>query len=402
MINTNELIRLGFGLVADFARLVDDRPDWVPRSTNDCDRVVLASNRTPFSVAYLPKHGSHYWVSGGIVEAFDSPWSVQALDDPGLLPKLAGVPTLSSNEVMELANRTIAGLAKVGNPILGVVPIVKGPTTLPGGQIIPYYSIEWPVSRGIQYGRIAEIEIDAARRRISHVFLFDEGFKDRAFLEIISNRVYTPDPPPPPAPVVKINRSTNPLPDAGVVRQLLDELPIFGSRVGIGIDTALTENSIDWDRTTTLRVADRSGVQMLAFVGFKNGGGAFCLEGHPLSYLRGDAQYNTARQSSLAIGRSIVDKVRPKTWEECAKALEQRLCREYGISMSRFEIYRARIVADDPESARCLVEWHSDAEIAAQQDVSPRPMVAAEFDRKDGSLKLISFRDRALINGGRR
>jgi hypothetical protein len=135
MVNTNELLSIAFSLIANFTNVVHVPPQGVPHSPADLTRIGLINPTTRFDLWLVQRDGYEYWIRDGVVQGYASPDSFfrgQGLDVP---VRLRGQPTLSSNQVVELATGILGRLRKTGNPAEKIRPTVK----TAGQPDLPFY-----------------------------------------------------------------------------------------------------------------------------------------------------------------------------------------------------------------------------------------------------------------------
>ena len=196
MLDTNALLTIAFSLISNFTNVVHVPPEGVPHSRADLTKIGIINPTTRFDLWLVQREGYEYWIRDGVVQGYASPDSFfrgQGLDVPA---RLRGRPTLSSNQVVELATGILGRLGKTGNPAEKIRPTVK----TPGEADLPFYLLRWPVSTNALISPAAELEIDARDGSVVAVELSAEEYYDPAFAREISNRVYTPDPPRPRKP----------------------------------------------------------------------------------------------------------------------------------------------------------------------------------------------------------
>jgi len=78
MIDTNQLLTIGFALLAHFTNVVHMPPEPVPQSPNDLQQYRIGSPNSPTDLFLVDRAGANYWISGGIVKRFGS-----LLSNPG-------------------------------------------------------------------------------------------------------------------------------------------------------------------------------------------------------------------------------------------------------------------------------------------------------------------------------
>src|SRR5580765_8008716 len=116
MVNTNELLSIAFSLISNFTGVVNVPPQGVPHSPADLTRIGLINPTTRFDLWLVQREGYEYWISDGILQGYASPDSYFRRPKPDEPTRLRGQPTLSSNQVVELATRILSRLGKTGNP----------------------------------------------------------------------------------------------------------------------------------------------------------------------------------------------------------------------------------------------------------------------------------------------
>ena len=189
MIDTNALLAFAFSIISSFTNVVYVPPEAVPQSKDDLEVCIIGRSFFPLDVYLKGRRGTQFWIANGVVEQYYSPDMYFGLQDPNRIPEFVGTAKLSSNLVFELANRTIQGLVRSGNPLTNVTPRVTVAKPYLG-QPVPSYDITWPLPENPQVFSIARMGIDARYGRVVSVSLHDPGFYDMARFQQNSNQVY--------------------------------------------------------------------------------------------------------------------------------------------------------------------------------------------------------------------
>jgi len=195
MIDTNLLVAFALSIVANFTNVVPVPPLVAPQTTNDLEVCWVGRRYFPLDVYLKSKHGGQFWIANGIVNQY----SYQAdmyfgLQDPRRIPEFVGIAKLTSNQVFQLADRTVRGLVKNGDPLKGITPIIKSAKPC-DGKTVPYYDIKWPDPAAPHLFYKARVQVNARTGYIVSLSADGEGFRDPVYFQEISNRVYkTPFP----------------------------------------------------------------------------------------------------------------------------------------------------------------------------------------------------------------
>ena len=70
MVATNELLSMGFGIIASFTNAVQVPVDSVPTKKADLQRYVVGSPRSPVDLFLVHRDGTRFWVTDGAVTWF--------------------------------------------------------------------------------------------------------------------------------------------------------------------------------------------------------------------------------------------------------------------------------------------------------------------------------------------
>src|SRR6267154_448905 len=173
--------------------------DLVPTTPQDLKSYRVGDFHSPANLYLQHNRGTTFAIEDGAVWMYSTPGSYLSLQEPELIPRYFGTAALSSNQVLELATRTIERLARTTNPIANIRPTVK-PVDKVDGREIPFYVITWPKPYYRPgFGYFAGIEIDARSGQITHLELHDAAFCDYALAQRIRDSVNIPEPPRPPS-----------------------------------------------------------------------------------------------------------------------------------------------------------------------------------------------------------
>ena len=140
-------------------------------------------------------------------------------------------------------------------------------------------------------------------------------------------------------------------------------------------------------------------------VAFKNGAFFDSLEGVPFNCFCADAAFTGRYMSRSAAAWKPFEGVVSNRWEDLAKNLEIRICRELGLPTSIFEESKpTRILMSaklgETGLARTLIYWRKLPPLAhgSQAEKTEHSILAAEFDLRTGELKLIDFHNPNLVS----
>lgn len=345
MILTNTLLSIGFSIVSNFANVVPIPPEQLPTRVEDCQQVgvILPPLVWSFDLGLIHKRGTFFHISNGAVFIYRSAGSYAGAQYPEEIPRFTGLASLSTNQVVELATRTVERLVKKGpNPIAGLPPKVfhEGNEEYRGdgkksefyGKI-PFYTVTWPDrTRMAGFETAALVEIDARNGSITQVQLWDEAFEDQALLQVISNRVYLPDPPKADAgaraPAVLPHL---PPPATNEVQRGIESWHWLCRQLSVplGPATNLAAVNWEWDKTYMYTNQFLPGVPVSFIVRFTNGA-CFCA-------VRGAV----ANILSMGPEPSAVPKGTVKyRWQDLCNGFEQALVEKLGIPRQCFAAYR--------------------------------------------------------------
>src|SRR5438477_12788280 len=75
MVATNELLSIGFGIIASFTNIVRIPSDAVPTKPDDLKKYVVGSPRSPVDLLLVHRDGTRFWITDGAVSWFCTPGS---------------------------------------------------------------------------------------------------------------------------------------------------------------------------------------------------------------------------------------------------------------------------------------------------------------------------------------
>ncbi len=403
MIDTNALLNVGFTIIASFANLAGIPDDSVPKTPADLRKYIVGSPRSPTDIFLFHSNGTSFRIEEGAVQHFESPGSYFRLQDRSLVPRYTGLPTLSSNQVVELATHTVERLAREGNPIASVAPIVRTPKPYRGATI-PFYEVTWPKTNQNQsLDCYASVEIDARNKQVVALLLRDPGFNNHSLATELARRYTTPEPkrrPEYPA----ISRANNPLPTTNQVQVAISNWLWFCRQLNIDPGSDTNIDHVNWARTWTYAREPFSSNAPLCQITFSNGTCFESVNGFTFNHVASDTCYGLFWESRpKAEWDGFRGKV-TRNWEDLAKALEPVLVAKLGIPAKKMARLRAYPVYPPKEEtgrdpvARAVLTWRSPPPVKHKSPPGERyEAFSVEFDLHTGDLKSIKFHDRSLL-----
>jgi len=403
MIDTNAILSIGFALVSNFTSVVTVPQSALLTDTNCLEKYVVGSLHSPVDLSLFDKKGNRFWIWSGVVQAYESADSYFLDQSLTNIAKYVGKPTLSSNQVADLALSTIERLSRNGNPIKGVVPHVELPTPTPRGGQIPFYRFTWPPRDKAQSptSHAAQIEIDARNGHVVYLVLWDPCFFDYQFTQLMSNKVYTPDPT---ARIEKppLNRNLFPSPTTKQTIDAISNWLQFCVTLGFDPGKTPTVTDVDWKQTYLYTNRLISIREPVCQVRFHDGTCFESIRGLVIGHYSSDACFSgiwddrTAQDWQHFRGRVS------KKWEDLAKQLEGKLTEKLTISKTVFQSLRPLPVylnpkLDSDDIVRCVVRWHKVGEDTALSELESPGVLTAEFDLQTGDVKWISMNDLILL-----
>jgi hypothetical protein len=421
MVDTNALLSVAFSLIANFTNIVHVPPAAVPQSASGVESCVIGTPYSPVDVYIRHRKGTEFWISDGIVEQFRSPGSFFQLQNLDIITRYLGAPQLNSNQVLELATRTLQKLVRNGNPLANREPIVKE-----AGKYretpIPFYRFTWPARktgttgatstkvdlRSEMFGFIAEMEIDARTGEIEQLFLIDRSFHDYAFAEQITNRVYKPEPKPVEVAKKRTGQRILPVPATNEIIRAIGKWLLVCERMGVnpGSQTNLTD--VNWDQSCLYPFKQLSSKTSVCRVCFNNGTQFDTFNGIVINHCSWDECYRFDwQQRSREEWGPFMGKI-TEDWRNLAKNFEKLLKEKFGFPERALSPYEAGphfkpYDVGTEEVIRLPVEWrqwpkrHLKPDEMISIEESKRGLVV-EFDLRTGEIKMFSFWDPKLIN----
>src|SRR5437660_852324 len=118
MFDTNALLTIAFSIISNFTSVVAISPlTPIPQKPEDLSFWHIGGPRTPVWMYLVHRQGTLFWIGRGAVEAYASPGSYFRLQDPALLPAFTGTTTLTTNDIIAIAEKALRPLIKSGNPL---------------------------------------------------------------------------------------------------------------------------------------------------------------------------------------------------------------------------------------------------------------------------------------------
>src|SRR5689334_8930435 len=119
MNETNALLSLTLALLTNFAPVVGIPPSDLPKTAQDLQKCVIGGTFDT-DLHFIDRSGNAFWVSRGTVCRYRTPGSYK--ENTQSNPDFKGEATLDTNEVINLAVRTVDRLCLGTNPIAGISP----------------------------------------------------------------------------------------------------------------------------------------------------------------------------------------------------------------------------------------------------------------------------------------
>lgn len=433
MILTNALLSIGFALVSNFTKVVPVPVDAVPARIEDLKEYFVGSTLWPVDLSLVHRRGTAFGIQHGTVCGFMSPDAFEfAQFDREHISRYYGTPTLSSNEVFDLAERTVRHLAKrtllpgpqsplfsgisigetwPGDPLAGLQSHVQRMLASSQGPELPYYTVMWMNPKRDTCA--ATVEIDARNGEIVAVHLLDERFYDLAFAWKMRNEVYTPDLPKAPNPANpasgKARTRVLPCPSTNQVLGAIGNWLWLCQGLGVNPGSATNLNTVDWERSCLYTNPWISATAEEAQIMFTNGTRFNAFGDTASTYFLAGACYVDSWQARTPEQWFVFEGKITSRWDELAKRLEHNLVEKLGIPKELLAPYTRRLENDDPpvlgakSLKRVLVEWTNGAPQRVEYENGAARVwenhlgFEAEFDLETGEVKSLRFRDPILI-----
>ena len=399
MIDTNALLSIAFTLISNFTQVVEVPYHAVPQKTADLESCLIGSPSSPCDLYMVHRKGTEFWIADGVVWAYRSPGSYFNLQDAHLIPKFTGDSALSSNSAIELAATTLRRLIRDGDPLTNGPPRVLYPSS----KRIPFYEVTWPKGNG-GLTPTAKVEIDGRTGTIVALNLWDHHFRDPALAQQIKNRVCRPDPvvaPPLKAP----RKRVLPYPSKEQAAQAIRNWLLFCQRLGLDPGSNTDLSQIDWEKSSLYAERQISPTIPVCRITFTNKAIFESVGGVVFNHFGSDAFFTNDYLDRPRSAWDAIHGVVAIRWEELADALQRRICQQFKVSPTTFDMLRPFIrngSADQGKDGltRTVIDWrrlrapHLDDTVSVEE--FPR-VFAAEFDLRTGETKFIAFYDLSLI-----
>ncbi len=402
MVDTNTLLSIGFAVISNFCQIVSREGEAVPAKVDDLTKYIVMCPPSSLTIDLhiTTRKGAKFCVHEGGVQLFSNRQSYRELDDPRQIFRFQGIPKLSSNEALTLAERTIGKLIKRPELIAHIVPRIRS-----ASEGIPFYWISWSNTNSRLMNLSAFLEIDARSGLITYAELNDPAFFDPQIAQQISNRVYKPDVTgpsqwsqqrKPPLKQLYAKPGTNDLVEAIISwKQFCQKL-----KLNPGAETEVA--SVNWGRSFTYTNNSLSSASPVLQVMFNNGTCFESIAGVAFSHYSPDACYTGFWQS---MSRGEADRFRGKIlkrWQDLAKELEKVLVERVGVPKRLMESFTPNTEINSTtvgtEGIKRVVigwrNWPRDRDGSEDQTVLA---FEAEFDVESGELKWINFHDRDFV-----
>ena len=408
---TNALLSIGFSLVANFTNVVPVPKALVPTRVQDLRAYEIGSGSWPVDLNMAHKRGTYFEIKHGVVIEYCSPDSFLHNQNPSSIARFKGAATLSSNEVLKLAEQVVRRLARQSDPIAGRPAKVDRLRDWGTGTDMPFYSVSWPTDRSNEPLSPAWVEVDARSGEVASINLGGSyAFFDLSFSWEMRKRTYIPDASDGTKPdamedgkLAALRHPTN------QVLEAIESLRLLCERLGTEPLTSTNLTEVDWKNTclyTNDWIAPNTAVTRVSFT---NGSWLDAVGTTACDAYSADACYvdewwmRTPEQWFLFHGRINF------FWQNLARKLETDLSNRLHIPKALLASYQCglrntailplgeiglkRILVDWTNGAPQKVEYRGGAVWAWQNHVG----FSAEFDVEDGELKSVRFREPKLI-----
>lgn len=334
-------------MIANFTNIVEVPPEAVPTQPGDLQRCVIGRPGSgPGSALHLiltHRKGTEFWIGNGAIYAYSSPGSFFTLQDPSLVPNFMGTTKLTSNDVVQIAEKALRQLVKSGDPLGGGPPKVQ-PASAYHGRQIPFFRVTWP--KPTAGDPVAQVEIDGRTGRIVCLDLWGDGFKDLAYQEEIKKQVGGPEVPASKRQQYWLNYP-KPTPEeaAKAIGGWLAFCKVL--RLDPGAQTNLAD--IDWSSSWLGQMPSRSlwsngvCVAQACHIRFKSGACFDSAGGVASSYFSADGAFYLGNDYRPRGSWGPFEGTPTKKWQDLAEDLEALIIERLGVPKSFVERLRVRV-----------------------------------------------------------
>ncbi len=388
-------------MIASFTNVVPVAPFAVPTQASDLERCVIGrpGSGPGWAVHLVLTHhnGTQFWIRDGAIYGYSSPGSFFTLQDPALVPMFAGTTTLTSNDVVQLAEQTLRRLVKNGDPLRDGPPRVQYASELEGKRI-PFFRVSWPHKR-LGATTAAQVEIDGRSGKIVCLDLWAEEFFDRALQEEIKRKVHAPELP---KPTRRSEHANSPKPTADYVSQAITNWLSFCGKLELQPGSQRTLAGVDWDETFLWSRWGiySNGVCIAPFcrIKFKNGAFFDSIDGTVFSHHGSDAAFAEGGTTTGSLLRGGFEGQPTKHLDELLRSLQARISTRLGLPGAFFEQTSPKRISPTEFSAgrsltRANVCWRRlpPQPNADEEMENMRGHFTAEFDLLTGETKSLLF-----------
>jgi hypothetical protein len=397
MSTTNELLSVAIALISNFTNTVHVPPQSAPVEARDVVKFYVGLPGSPTDIFVTTAHGDWYGIHKGTVTRFTSVKSFFNHAEKAQWSDFTGEPTLNSNQVVDLATRTIQGLIKRGPSLTNVSPQMEQ-TVHYEGKEIGIYELTWPNPERPLGDKIAEVEIDARTGFVVQVHLWNRRFDDPAMEEKLRDNLLGSEfsiAPRRPIGIPFEHPTTN------QVSVAIDGWLTFCHALGLDAGNQTNVADIDWEKTVLCTNRAFSASVPVYRVVFKNGtlfdsfGEAITCHADPdVCFSSG---YMEKSPSELGDCFGVVT----RDWEELANQVEHSIAGLVNVGGSQLPAYERRPQLASAKMgqrglARNLILWEMPS--SPPEAMADAPFVfCAELDLRTGKTKSISFNDPELV-----
>jgi hypothetical protein len=333
--DTNALLSIALAMIANFTNIVEVPPSAVPTKASDLARFVIGRPGWPLHMILTHHAGTEFWINNGAIYSYSSPGSFFTLQDPALIPKFTGTTSLTTNDVVRIAEKALRRLVKSGDPLRGGPPVVWQASEYKG-QRIPFFRVRWPKPPP-GGDPVAEVEIDGRTGRIVTLDTWGDGFRDPAFQQEMSKRVHAPEVirPPPPA-----DWEGYPKPAPGKAAEAIRVWLAFCRALGLDAGTQTNVDDVDWGSSWVSPQANEPMLPRWGFAGevcrikFKNGVAFESEAGVVYCHFSAGSILLPTREGRQWSEWESLQGQPSKKWEDLAKDLEAGVLTHLAVSGS--------------------------------------------------------------------
>ncbi len=394
MVDTNALVAASLVLISNFCRTVPVSQAMVPTSDSEIARVRVGNASDPAALSLFTSAGAIFQMSGGAIDRYTGADCFYAPPSGNRAPVTAGKLRLTKEEAAKVIRTFLATLLHT-NSVSG-----NASERIWQEGSKPFYLCDWK-SDNQREKASAFMELDGRSGSITSISLYGRPFHDTNLHAKILAKTYRPPQSPPRRISLNAHLSA---PSTNYVLEAIPRWIGFCRRLGLDPGTQTNVDEIDWQNCRLIPHVPVDPLGTNAWrISFKNGVRFYSTDSIPYEHVAADAYFAGDYMSKSKAEKQKAQGLAKLDWRVLSDSLTDRISSGFNIPKSQLSRLHPESVLSVPAPnekglIRALIHWTSEAPAPGRAIINLRYAIAAEFDLRDGSVKLLSFSDSEMLH----